>query len=48
MHREKIGKCDLFIGGESYEFGYTTNYRANLGIRFINKKITSNIYNWGI
>jgi len=39
---------DMMKGEESYKSQWTSKYRRNLGIRFINKKITSNIYNWGI
>ena len=45
---KKIGEYDLLKGGESYKFRYTTTYRTNVGIKFINRNTTSNIYNWGI
>ena len=45
---KKIKEYDLLKGGEPYKFDWTAKYRRNLGIRFVNKKFTSNLYHWGI
>jgi len=44
----KMKEFDFMKGGESYKFRYSVKYRRNLRIRFVNKKFTSNLYNWGI
>ena len=45
---KKIEEYDLLKGGEPYKFRYTAKYKTNLGIRFVNKRFTSNLYHWGI
>ena len=45
---KKIEEYDLLKGGEPYKFDWTEKYRRNLGIRFVNKRFTSNLYHWGI
>ena len=44
----KIEEFDFMKGDEPYKFGWTEKYRRNLGIRFVNKWFTSNLYDWGI
>lgn len=44
----KIEEFDFMKGDEPYKFGWTAKYRRNLGIKFVNKKFTSNLYDWGI
>jgi hypothetical protein len=44
----KIKEFDFMKGGESYKFRYSVKHRRNLGIKFVNKKFTSNLYDWGI
>jgi len=44
----RIKEFDFMKGGELYKFGYSTKYRRNLEIRFVNKRITSNLYSLGI
>lgn len=43
-----LEEYDLLKGNEAYKFNWTTKYRTNVGIRFVNQKIASNIYYWGI
>jgi len=45
---EGVKEYDLLKGGEPYKFDYTSTYRKNLGIRFVNNNFTSNMYNIGI
>lgn len=44
----QIKEYDLLKGPEPYKLAWTKKYRQNLGIRFVNKKFTSNFYDWGI
>jgi len=46
--QRKIEEFDFLKGNEPYKFKYTATYRRNLNIRFVNKRITSNLYDWGI
>ena len=45
---KKLTEFDFMKGDEPYKFGWTKKYRRNLNIRFINKRLTSRLYNWGI
>lgn len=45
---KKLVEFDFMKGDEPYKFGWTKKYRRNLNIRFINKRLTSRLYNWGI
>lgn len=44
----KIKEYDFLKGDEPYKFRWTTKYRRNLGIRFVNKSFNSHLYHWGI
>ena len=44
----KMKEFDFMKGDEPYKFGWTKTYRRNLGIRFVNRRLTSNLYRWGI
>jgi len=44
----KIKEYDLLKGSEQYKFYWTSKYRRNLNIKFVNKRITSNLYNQGM
>lgn len=44
----KIEECDFLKGGEQYKSYWTAKYRRNLKIKFANKRLTSNLYQWGI
>jgi len=43
-----IKEYDFMKGDEPYKFDWTTKYRRNFNIRFVNKKLTSNLYDLGI
>jgi hypothetical protein len=43
-----LEEYDFLKGDEAYKSGWTANRRRNLRITFVNKKFTSNLYNWGI
>ena len=45
---KKIKEYDFLKGGEPYKFRWTAKYRRNLNIRFVNRRFTSNLYQWGI
>ncbi|MEM2145647.1 MAG: GNAT family N-acetyltransferase [Candidatus Jordarchaeaceae archaeon] len=45
---KRIKEFDFMKGAEPYKFNWTTNYRRNFNVRFVNKNPTSNIYNLGI
>jgi hypothetical protein len=44
----KLEEYDLLKGDETYKFNWTSKYRTNMMIRFVNKKFTSIFYDWGI
>ena len=43
-----LGELDFLKGDEAYKFRWTSSYRQNLKITFVNNKFTSNLYNFGI
>ena len=43
-----IEEYDFLKGDESYKFDWTSTYRRNWGIRFVNRKFTSSLYRVGI
>jgi len=43
-----LEEYDLLKGDEAWKFHWSSRYRTNLGIRFVNKKVTSNLYDLGI
>jgi CelD/BcsL family acetyltransferase involved in cellulose biosynthesis len=46
--KKKIREYDFMRGNEPYKFRWTRQYRRNFGIRFVNSKFTSELYNSGI
>ncbi|MEM3549943.1 MAG: GNAT family N-acetyltransferase [Candidatus Bathyarchaeia archaeon] len=45
---KKLKEFDFMKGDEPYKSKWTREYKRNLSIRFINGKLTSRLYNWGI
>jgi hypothetical protein len=45
---KKLKEFDFMKGDEPYKSRWTREYRRNLNIQFVNKKLTSNLYYWGI
>jgi CelD/BcsL family acetyltransferase involved in cellulose biosynthesis len=43
-----VREYDFMKGDESYKFDWTTEFRRNMGIKFVNKKLSSKAYSWGI
>lgn len=46
--QKKIKEFDFMKGSELYKFKYGANYRRNLNIRFVNRRLTSIFYHLGI
>ena len=44
----EVKEYDLMKGGERYKFDWSEKYRRNIGIRFINRKPMSNLYDCGM
>jgi CelD/BcsL family acetyltransferase involved in cellulose biosynthesis len=44
----RLVEFDFLKGDESYKFYWTAEYRTNMEFRFVNQKVTSNIYDQGI
>lgn len=44
----KIEEFDFLKGDEQFKFKWTAKYRRNLGIRFVNNRLTSKLLNWGL
>jgi CelD/BcsL family acetyltransferase involved in cellulose biosynthesis len=45
---EGLQEFDFMKGDEPYKSKWTGTYKINLEIKFVNKKLTSRLYNWGI
>jgi len=43
-----LEECDFMKGDEQYKSDWTTESKANLKIKLVNKKFGSNLCNWGI
>ena len=46
--KRKLREYDFLKGNESYKLRWTTQYRTNFGIRFVNNKFTSRLYGRGM
>ncbi len=44
----KIKEYDFMKGDEPYKFEWTSEARRNLGVKFVNKRVSSRIYQFGI
>lgn len=46
--KNNIKEYDFMKGDESYKFCWSSKYRRNMGIKFVNKSFSSKLFHWGI